>query len=81
MTEKKLKKQYCVDFKSLDFTSKEAKKKLEKNSICIIKNIVHKKDVNFLVKCFCVTCMVLQRLVNFYWIKNIFICTQFEIQF
>lgn len=52
MTEKKLRKQYCIDFKSLDFTSKEANKKLKKNSICIIKNIVHKKDVNFLFNCF-----------------------------
>lgn len=52
MNTRKLEKQYCVDFRSIELTSKLAKKKLQKHSFCVIKNVIHQKEVNYLFDCF-----------------------------
>lgn len=52
MTKELKKKRYCVDYRSLSSSSIEVRRKLQKNSFCIVKNIIKKRDINFLFKCF-----------------------------
>ena len=41
-------KNFCIKYKSLETTVPEVKNKLSRNSFCIIKNIIDKKDINFM---------------------------------
>ena len=52
MNTRELEKKYCVDFRSIELTSKLAKKKLQKHSFCVIKNVIHQKEVNYLFDSF-----------------------------
>tara|TARA_A100001011_G_C14287455_1_gene834488 strand:- start:758 stop:1540 length:783 start_codon:yes stop_codon:yes gene_type:complete len=45
-------KKFCIKYKSLETTVPIVKNKLSRNSFCIIKNIIDKKDINFMFKLF-----------------------------
>ena len=41
-------REYCINFQTLNGSFANVKKKLRKNSFCILKNVIKEKDVNFM---------------------------------
>ena len=46
------KKSYCINYKGLSHTSKNAHKKLKTHSFCIIKKIIKKEQIKLIQKLF-----------------------------
>ena len=52
MNIREYKKKFCVTYQSLEKTAPKVKKKLLKNSFCIINDVIKQKDMNFMFRLF-----------------------------